>query len=135
MTRNFFTGGTMPSLDLFLYFQDHLRVDKVTYINGMHYSRCLEAWLALQDKHRRELMPVFVVRDHLRAHVCDLKPLRIANSLHSREKIRAADKSTQGVRCQCHLSADVRIVSLGDLAYKHSCLQLLLQSCLLEDGS
>jgi cyclopropane fatty-acyl-phospholipid synthase-like methyltransferase len=63
MTRYFFTGGTMPSLDLFLYFQEHLKVQKVAYINGVHYSKCLEAWLALQDKQRAELMPIFKVRD------------------------------------------------------------------------
>ena len=75
MTRNFFTGGTMPSLDLFLYFQDHLKVAKVTYINGVHYSKCLEAWLALQDKHRHALMPVFrvcVCVEHARLHVSSL---------------------------------------------------------------
>jgi hypothetical protein len=52
----------MPSLDLFLYFQDDLKVQKVTYVNGIHYSRCLEDWLALQDKQRAELMPLFKVR-------------------------------------------------------------------------
>lgn len=62
MTRYFFTGGTMPSLDLFLYFQQHLKVAKVAYVNGTHYSRCLEAWLALQDKHRSDLAPVFKAR-------------------------------------------------------------------------
>ena len=51
----------MPSLDLFLYFQDHLQVHKVTYLNGMHYSRCLEAWLKLQDKQRAALAPLFQV--------------------------------------------------------------------------
>ena len=61
MTRYFFTGGTMPSLDLFLYFQEDLRVESVSYVNGMHYSRCLEAWLHLQDRNARQLQPVFKV--------------------------------------------------------------------------
>lgn len=52
----------MPSLDLFLYFQADLRVEKVAFVNGRHYSRCLEAWLALQDKKRAELMPIFKAR-------------------------------------------------------------------------
>jgi cyclopropane-fatty-acyl-phospholipid synthase len=61
MTRYFFTGGTMPSLDLFLYFQNDLKVQKLAYVNGLHYSRCLKAWLSLQDRHRKTLTPLFKV--------------------------------------------------------------------------
>jgi cyclopropane-fatty-acyl-phospholipid synthase len=61
MTRYFFTGGTMPSLDLFLYFQDDLKVQKVAFINGMHYSKCLEAWLSQQDRRRKGLKQLFKV--------------------------------------------------------------------------
>jgi cyclopropane-fatty-acyl-phospholipid synthase len=52
----------MPSLDLLLYFQDDLRVIKVAYVNGMHYSHTLEAWLVLQDSRRAELVPLFKVQ-------------------------------------------------------------------------
>lgn len=62
MTRYFFTGGTMPSLDLFLYFQQHLAVQSVSYVNGVHYSRTLEQWLQKQDRTEKELMPIFKVR-------------------------------------------------------------------------
>lgn len=68
MTRYFFTGGTMPSLDLFLYFQEDLCVENVAYVNGLHYSRCLEEWLRRQDQHRRELEPIFKVRLHVACH-------------------------------------------------------------------
>jgi len=61
MTRYFFSGGTMPSLDLFLHFQDHLKVTSLDYINGVHYSRCLENWLRLQDAQKRDIMPLFQV--------------------------------------------------------------------------
>ena len=62
MTRYFFTGGTMPSLDLFLYFQQHLAAESVSYVNGVHYSRTLEQWLQKQDRTEKALLPLFKVR-------------------------------------------------------------------------
>ncbi|KAF8813876.1 S-adenosyl-L-methionine-dependent methyltransferase [Phlegmacium glaucopus] len=54
MAKNFFSGGTMPSHDLFLYFQSDLTLIKSWYLPGTHYSRTLEDWLALQDKNGKE---------------------------------------------------------------------------------
>ena len=54
MAQTFFSGGTMPSLDLFTYFQRDLTLLHSSYLNGQHYARTLEAWLALQDKNRTE---------------------------------------------------------------------------------
>eukprot|EP00195_Chlamydomonas_chlamydogama_P012777 CAMPEP_0202892108 /NCGR_PEP_ID=MMETSP1392-20130828/1933_1 /ASSEMBLY_ACC=CAM_ASM_000868 /TAXON_ID=225041 /ORGANISM="Chlamydomonas chlamydogama, Strain SAG 11-48b" /LENGTH=354 /DNA_ID=CAMNT_0049575989 /DNA_START=138 /DNA_END=1202 /DNA_ORIENTATION=+ len=59
MTKYFFAGGTMPSIDLLLHFQDHLALQRQWYVNGVHYSRTLEAWLRKQDEHRDEVMSVF----------------------------------------------------------------------------
>jgi cyclopropane-fatty-acyl-phospholipid synthase len=59
MARHFFTGGIMPSDDLPYHFPKHLRVVRHWRINGVHYSRTLEAWLDRMDGHRGRLMPLF----------------------------------------------------------------------------
>ena len=53
MTRQFFSGGVMPSHELFTHFGDHLQVDAAWRISGMHYHKTLEAWLERLDLHRR----------------------------------------------------------------------------------
>ncbi|KII92175.1 hypothetical protein PLICRDRAFT_36965 [Plicaturopsis crispa FD-325 SS-3] len=54
MARTFFSGGTMPSHDLLLYFQSDLTLIRSWYLDGRHYSRTLEDWLKRQDKNAKE---------------------------------------------------------------------------------
>ncbi len=59
MGRYFFSGGQMPAADTFLLFQQDLQLDKRWLINGQHYEKTSNAWLANMDKHREEIMPIF----------------------------------------------------------------------------
>jgi cyclopropane-fatty-acyl-phospholipid synthase len=59
MAKYFFTGGTMPSKDLFLYFCSPLRLKEQWVVDGRHYQRTSEAWLANMDNHRTEIEALF----------------------------------------------------------------------------
>lgn len=59
MARYFFTGGQMPSEELFLFFQKDLRLLKRWRVDGRHYQKTCEAWLKKMDAARKELQPIF----------------------------------------------------------------------------
>jgi cyclopropane-fatty-acyl-phospholipid synthase len=55
MGEYFFQSGLMPSADLFYHFHDDLRVEESWVVNGKHYERTLNAWLANFDRHWSEI--------------------------------------------------------------------------------
>ena len=58
MGRHFFTGGLMPAADTLLWFQDALRIEERWLVDGTHYQRTADHWLANQDAHRGEVMAI-----------------------------------------------------------------------------
>jgi len=59
MARHFFTGGLMPSADLFRHFEDDLVSEDFWRLGGEHYARTLEAWLAELDRRRQGVLELF----------------------------------------------------------------------------
>lgn len=59
MSKYFFTGGIMPSNDLFSYFNDDLKIVNQWIVNGTHYNKTSEAWLQNMDKHKEQIIPLF----------------------------------------------------------------------------
>jgi cyclopropane-fatty-acyl-phospholipid synthase len=59
MAQHFFTGGQMPSDDLFLYFQRHLSIVDHWTVDGTHYEKTCNAWLERMDRERDALAHVF----------------------------------------------------------------------------
>ncbi|XP_011081643.1 (S)-coclaurine N-methyltransferase isoform X2 [Sesamum indicum] len=58
ITRYFFTGGTMPSANLLLYFQDDVSIVNHWLVNGKHYAQTSEEWLKRMDQNLNSIKPI-----------------------------------------------------------------------------
>lgn len=58
MGRHFFTGGLMPAADTLLFFQQHLQLQQRWLLDGTHYERTANHWLANQDREKEAVMAV-----------------------------------------------------------------------------
>jgi len=61
MAQHFFTGGIMPNDDLLSNFQDELALAERWRLDGTHYQRTAEAWLANMDAHEPEILALFTL--------------------------------------------------------------------------
>ncbi len=59
MARHFFSGGQMPSLTLFDYFNDHLQVEKKWIVSGTHYAKTCKQWLINMDNNKHKIKSLF----------------------------------------------------------------------------
>lgn len=55
----FFTGGIMPSTDLFSHFDQSLTIENQWNVNGQNYEKTSLAWLENMDNKKAEVMKIF----------------------------------------------------------------------------
>ncbi len=59
MSKYFFSGGIMPSFDIFDHFKDDLKIEKAYKVNGKNYSKTCEHWLENMDANEERVMEIF----------------------------------------------------------------------------
>ncbi|MCS6969417.1 MAG: cyclopropane-fatty-acyl-phospholipid synthase family protein [Planctomycetota bacterium] len=64
MGRHFFTGGMMPSEDLFARYDEDLRVVARWRVDGRHYGRTARCWLRNLDERRAQAEQVLAAAGH-----------------------------------------------------------------------
>lgn len=60
MGRHFFTGGIMPSQDIFSQFQTDMVLDQQWEWDGTHYQRTAEGWLKNLDQNKQQVIDLFM---------------------------------------------------------------------------
>jgi len=68
MARHFFTGGIMPSENLLMNFSNGFKKVGQWNVNGIHYSKTLEAWLSRMDANKSAVMQLFRKTYHRQAN-------------------------------------------------------------------
>ena len=58
MSKFFFSGGMMPSDDLPLHFQEHLKLNQKWCWDGTHYEKTANAWLDNMDQKKSHIYPI-----------------------------------------------------------------------------
>jgi cyclopropane-fatty-acyl-phospholipid synthase len=58
MSRYFFTGGMMPSVDLVEHLNVPFEVERRWKVSGEHYARTAEDWLRNLERNAKQVMPV-----------------------------------------------------------------------------
>lgn len=59
MSKYFFSGGMMPSDDIFTFFQDKFKLVEHVRYNGTHYAKTSEEWLKNTDRNKQQIMEIF----------------------------------------------------------------------------
>ena len=58
MSKFFFSGGMMPSDDLPLHFQEHLKLNQKCFCDGTHYEKTANACLDNIDQKKLDIYPI-----------------------------------------------------------------------------
>jgi cyclopropane-fatty-acyl-phospholipid synthase len=59
MSKYFFTGGLMPSIDTLLHFQEQLKIECRWLISGQHYEKTCNHWLENTDNNKDRIIDAF----------------------------------------------------------------------------
>ncbi len=59
MARYFFTGGIMPSHNLFRNYDKHIKIEQDWQLSGIHYKKTLDAWLHNMEAAKPKVLEIF----------------------------------------------------------------------------